>query len=187
MDSKFDLLLHPIRIRILMAVAGRTLTPKQMAALISDVPQTTLYRHINALVEGQILTVVGERQVRGTLERSYAMIEGAGLVSADDAAAMSSEDHLRFFLTFLMTLMQDFTKYVAHAEAQHVPPTEALYNKVPLYLTPEERQTLLVQTRALLLPYMSESLDETPRQRYLFGSVAIPDTDLTPDEDGDPK
>lgn len=185
MDSKFDLLLHPIRLRIIMAVIGRQLTPGQIATLIPDVPQTTLYRQINTLVEGNILEVVAEKQVRGTVERSYGLIDGAGLVRKDEVNALSAEDHLRHFTVFVSSLLHDFAKYVKHAEEHQASLDEGLYNKVALYLSESERGQLLAQFRALITPYIREdreSAAESPRQRYLLTSVAIPDVDDKPNE-----
>jgi hypothetical protein len=180
MDSKLDLLLHPIRLRIIMAVIGRHLTPGQIAALIPDVPQTTLYRQINTLVEGKILAVVAEKQVRGTMERSYGLIDGAGMVGKDDLNALSADDHLRHFTVFVSAMLHDFAKYVKYAEAHQVPLDEGMYNKVALYLSESERTELLSQFRALIQPYMREDREspaKSPRQRYLLSSVALPDPD----------
>jgi DNA-binding transcriptional ArsR family regulator len=185
METRLDLLLHPVRIRILMTVAGRHLTPTQIAVMIPDVPQTTLYRHINILVEGHILAVMAEKQVRGTVERSYGLVENAGLLDRTEIGNRSNEDHMRYFMIFLSTLLQDFTKYLDTLEAS---PGEMLYSKVPLYLTKVEQQDLILQIRLLLLPYMAEAENDSsnePRQRFMFASIAIPDKDPKSEKSGD--
>jgi hypothetical protein len=40
-----EILLHPVRMRIVVALAGRALTPGQLRAELTDVPQATLYQH----------------------------------------------------------------------------------------------------------------------------------------------
>lgn len=67
--AQLDLALHPVRLRILMAVAGRQLTVQQMAALLDGIPQATLYRHVNALADCGILRVISEKC--GTNEKVY--------------------------------------------------------------------------------------------------------------------
>src|SRR5687767_2199950 len=52
--SRADLLAHPVRLRIIMALAGEQLTPQQIAAVLADVPPATLYRQINRLAEGGV-------------------------------------------------------------------------------------------------------------------------------------
>ena len=49
-----ELVLHPLRMGIIMAIAGRQMTTQQLAAVLGDVPQATLYRHINRLSEGGV-------------------------------------------------------------------------------------------------------------------------------------
>jgi DNA-binding transcriptional ArsR family regulator len=78
-DSKVDLILHPIRMRIIMALAGERWTARQIAAALPDVAQATLYRHINALAEGGILRIVEERPVRGMVEKVYALADKRAL------------------------------------------------------------------------------------------------------------
>ncbi len=170
--SKIDLLLHPIRIRIIMALAGKPLTPGQIAAEIADVPQTSLYRHINALVEGGILNIVDERPIRGTVEKVYALVEGAARLSHEDIASVSDEDHLRYFMVYLSSLLQDFSSYLERT--QSTSDKEMIYNKVRLYLTDEEYHTLSEQFRALATPYAIDDGDPQ-RKRYIFGFVSIPE------------
>ena len=75
-DSTVDLILHPVRLRILLALADNHWSARQIAQVMPDVAQATLYRHINALAEGNILQIVEERPVRGTVEKVYALPDG---------------------------------------------------------------------------------------------------------------
>ena len=69
-----DLLLHPVRLRVVKAFLGdRALTTAQLAAELSDVPAGSLYRHISRLTKAGVLHVVAERRVRGAVERTYAL------------------------------------------------------------------------------------------------------------------
>ena len=47
--TKVDLILHPIRMRILMALSGSQKTSQQLADDLRDVPQATLYRLVAEL------------------------------------------------------------------------------------------------------------------------------------------
>lgn len=64
-NARANLLLHPVRLRIVTAAAGRELTAADLAAALPDVPQATLYRHLKRLVDGGMLAVVAENPVRG--------------------------------------------------------------------------------------------------------------------------
>jgi DNA-binding transcriptional ArsR family regulator len=72
--STADLVLHPVRLRILQAfLGGRHLTTGDLARELPDVAQAGLYRHVSRLAKGGVLEVVGERQARGAVERTYAL------------------------------------------------------------------------------------------------------------------
>src|SRR5947209_6285752 len=99
-QSKADLVLHPVRFRILMTVSARRLTPQQIGAELSDVPQASLYRHINSLTEAGILQMVEETTSRGTVEKLLMLPVQAADLSVDDMAAVSLEDQMRYFTNF---------------------------------------------------------------------------------------
>src|SRR3712207_9495280 len=70
-----DLLLHPVRLRIVQAFLGdRTLTTADLRTELTDVPAATLYRHVGVLAEAGVLVVVGERGVRRAAERGYRLV-----------------------------------------------------------------------------------------------------------------
>lgn len=52
---------------------GRNRTTKEIAEILSEIPAPTLYRHINALIEGGMIVVKEERKVRGSRERVLAV------------------------------------------------------------------------------------------------------------------
>ena len=70
-----DLLLHPVRLRIVQAFLGDRGAHHHdaPAAELPDVPAASLYRHVARLVDAGVLAVVAERRVRGALERTYVL------------------------------------------------------------------------------------------------------------------
>ena len=81
-NKKIDNILHPIRMKVLQTlIGGRQLTVQQIGERLTDVPQATLYRHLNKLLETEILTVVAEKKVRGTTEKVLAINENANLLT----------------------------------------------------------------------------------------------------------
>src|SRR5580693_5088430 len=93
MTGSADLLLHPVRLRILQAFLGdRALTTSQLSAELSDVPAASLYRHVARLVDGGALQVVAERRIRGAVERTYVLRQAAARVRVDEIDAMEAAD-----------------------------------------------------------------------------------------------
>ena len=106
--SSADLLLHPVRLRIVQAFLGeRPLTTSQLAAELSDVPAGSLYRHVALLTKAGVLQVVAERRIRGATERTYMLRVHAAQIAPDEVAAMTPEQHMQAFMAFVAGLLAD--------------------------------------------------------------------------------
>jgi predicted DNA-binding transcriptional regulator YafY len=118
MASSADLLLHPVRLRIVQAFLGdRPLTTAELSAELSDVPSASLYRHVARLVSAGVLQVVAERRVRGAVERTYMLRPAAASIRPDEVAAMSAEDHRHAFMAFVAGLLADLDRYLRRSDA----------------------------------------------------------------------
>jgi hypothetical protein len=174
-----DLLLHPIRLRIVQVFLGRgELTTAALRAELADVPVATLYRQITALLEGGILEVTDERRVRGAVERTYVLRPAAAQVSGEEAAAMSTDDHRRAFLTFVAGILGDFDRYLDRGAADLARDLVG-YRQAALHLSDTETEELLAELRAVVEP----RLDHAPapgRRRRLLTTILMPAPDAPP-------
>lgn len=69
-----EIILNPVRMRVIQELSTmQNITSNELCERISDVPRTTMYRHINILIENNILSVVSEKKIRGSLERTIAL------------------------------------------------------------------------------------------------------------------
>ena len=170
-----DLLLHPVRMRVILALANRVLTTQQLADSLPDVPQTTLYRHINVLLDGGIVKVIRESKVRGTVERTLTLVEGAARIDLETSAALSPEQQQQVFLTCMGQLLAEFRQ----AQAQPLPGVPpAFYTRRRLYLTLEQVQQVNHHIDALLAASTAaptEPLDAAV-QPWLFTGIIMPET-----------
>lgn len=174
-NSQPDLILHPIRMRIIQALAGEQLTPQQLAEKLIDVPQATLYRHLSKLAKASIVTVVAERPVRGTVEKVYQVNLVAARVAGEDMQNASREDHMRYFTTFVASVLGDFGRYLKQDEADPIA-DEVSYHKYLFYLSNEELKQLTSELGTVLLKY-AENKAEPTRQRRIMSVIVIPDVD----------
>lgn len=172
---KADLILHPVRMRVLMALAGRQMTARQIAALLPDVPPATLYRHLNTMTEGGILAVVEENRVRGTVEKVYALASPqAGHLSAADVSGMTKDDHMHLFTAFVVSLLADFARYLNDRDVIDPVKDAVGFHKYPMNLNDDELREFGQGLNQLFSRFAANP--PTPdRQRRLFSLILMPD------------
>jgi DNA-binding transcriptional ArsR family regulator len=171
--KRADLILHPVRLRIILAFArGRSLTPQQVAAALPDVPQATLYRQIERLYRGGALAVAAERRVRGAVERTYVLAEGGISLSPEDLAKSSRDDHLGYFTAFAAGLIAQFEQYLERSEMDLLKDGVG-YRQVVLNLTDEEIMEMAGALNAAVGPFLAYE-SKPGRKRRLLATVLMP-------------
>ncbi len=164
-----DLVMHPVRLRVIEALSGRTLTTRQLREALPDVAQATLYRHVAALVEAGFLAVAGERPVRGTVERRYRLGERLAHVDQRELEAMDAAQLRSAFVVFLRKLAADFDRLV---DRDDVSDRDFLgFGQTVVHLGPDDPARLQSAFADLLTPY----LDPAPgRRRVVLNTALIP-------------
>jgi DNA-binding transcriptional ArsR family regulator len=169
-----DLLLHPVRLRIVKAFLGdRALTASQLATELDDVPAGSLYRHLARLTKAGVLQVVAERRVRGAVERTYTLRLFAAQIQPGEARAMTLDEHAQAFMTYIAGLLADFDRYVASAPADPVS-DGADYRVGAMWLTDDELAGLLRDLRAVFGPRLANAPGKGRRRRMIY-TVLLPD------------
>ena len=174
--SRADLMLHPVRMRLLVALARRRLTARQLSELLPDIPQATLYHHLGLLTRAGFLRVVSERQVRGSVEKLYAFAEDHTLLTRADLANASPEDHLRYFTIFVTTLIGDFARYLQQNQPIDLFADGAGYRETPFYLSDEEFTQAAAAVSQALEPFLRNQ-PAPHRRRRLFATITFPDAE----------
>jgi AcrR family transcriptional regulator len=168
-----DLLLHPVRLRIVEAFLGdRALTTSALAAELADVPPASLYRHVARLVDAGVLAIVAERRVRGALERTYVLRLSAATIGLDEVEGMSADDHRHAFMTFVAGLLGDFDRYLAQGDIDLLRDGVS-YRLAGLWLDDAEYAELLRELTRVLQPRLANP-PRPGRKRRILGSVLLP-------------
>lgn len=169
-----DLLLHPVRLRIVKAfLDGRELTTTQVAAEIDDVPVASIYRHVGLLVSGGVLAVVSERRVRGAVERTYALRWEGARIDPDEVARMTPAEHGQAFMAYVAGMLADADRYLAGGQVD--PQRDgADYRAGALWLTDEEYVAFLEDLASVVQPRLRQGPGAGRKRRLLYG-VVLPD------------
>ncbi|TCK25067.1 helix-turn-helix domain-containing protein [Pseudonocardia endophytica] len=169
MASLADLLHQPVRWRVVQALIGRSLTTAELGEVLSDVPTTTLYRHVAVLVKADVLRVTDERRVRGATERTYELNSAA----ADSDNEAPDRDRLRtMFTVYLAGLAGDFDRYLDRDDVDPVRDGVG-FRQAAVWLSDEELAEVQRRSLEAVQPY----LDNGPgpgRVRRILSNVLMP-------------
>ncbi|AZB41698.1 ArsR family transcriptional regulator [Bacillus sp. FJAT-42376] len=171
--SKAKLLLHPVRMKIAQAlINGRELSAQQLSERMDEVPPATLYRHINRLLEADIIEVVQENPIRGTVEKIYAL-KKIGDATPEDLEKITKEEHLDLFAAFTNQLAGMYEDYL-NQEAFSVIKDGVGYGVASVHLTDEEFMELMGKMSGLLMEAMEKQPSPERRTRHI-STIMIPD------------
>lgn len=110
--DKRNVIMNSVRMRIVQhLMINGTATATQLAGSMTEVPKTTLYRHINVLEQAGIISVVDERKVRGTIEKTFAINMEAIEAEKDEDVVLNNA------FSFLMNVYGDFVKFFTKEDA----------------------------------------------------------------------
>ncbi|MDC7341229.1 helix-turn-helix domain-containing protein [Streptomyces lydicus] len=180
MDT-IDLLLHPVRLRVVHALSGgRVLTTTQLCERMPEVGKVTVYRHVALLTEAGFLEVAEEQRVRGAVERHYRLRQDRPVVDVDAAASMSLDDHRRGFAAAMAVLIAEFNAYLDRDGADPVADAVS-YRQGTLWLNPDELNEMNHKLLTVLGPLLANQ-PEPGRAPYLLSRIFFPAEQPPPDE-----
>lgn len=168
-----DVVLHPVRMKIIQQLGGRNMTTTELREALPEVKQATLYRHVAALLEAQVLAVVEERQVRGAVERTLALGERMAHVGKGEMQAMDAVQLRSAFAMFVSGLSNDFE---ALLDDERTELRGMLgFSRAPLYLDAEDLESLQAEFMQVLTPYLQPR--RSGQQRVSLATVLVPEID----------
>ena len=146
-----EVMLHPVRMRIIQTLAGReNMTATELCEAISDVPRTTMYRHIKVLLKSGVVDVVAETKIRGSLERTLAL--NVGEIKRHNTLENASQNAFGF-------LMNKYVQLHRYFSGEHPDPgkDKIFLNNTVMMMDDREFDQFLSELRDLLIKYSLES------------------------------
>lgn len=156
-----QILLNPVRSRIIQYLSvHQVATAAELVSFMTDISRTTLYRHLNTLAENDVIKVVSEKRVRGSVERSYSL--NLETITKEN----TKENATRNAFGFLMKIYADFDMYFQNENAN--PGADKVFlSNVSLLLSDDEFNELLVQINTLLKDRLNNKPNEKRKQRSI--------------------
>lgn len=174
MESRvFKSILHPIRMKIIQTLLKNgKLTVKEISQELSDVPKASLYRHINALVNDNIIDVYSEKKIRGTLEKTYIIKEDPYSKVNEEAIDGSKQVKLDLFYNYMISLLSDFENYMS-GESIDLEKDIVGFRSVPIYLSDEECLDFLKDLSKAFEKVIDNKSNEVRKLRK-FSTIIMP-------------
>ena len=162
-----EVMLNTVRMRIIQETAKyENITASKLCEKISDVPRTTLYRHINILLDCNLLTVVYEKKIRGSLERTLAL--NVAEIKKHNTIENASQNALSFLMGKYSALHSYFT-----GENPDPGKDKIFLNNTVMMMDDGEFDQFLSELRDLLIKYSYENkAGRRPRDISIISSPA---------------
>ncbi len=155
------ILMNPIRMKLIqyLATHGQA-TPGELSEQFSEIPCSSLYRHIGVLADAKIIYTVSEEKVRGAIERTYAL----GNVPTEELSGKDKVSQNTY--SFLMGLYSDFANFFAKPDCD--PSKEKLFlTSAEFYLDDEEFSSFIDDISDVIEKYSSDTPDTSKKIRKI--------------------
>ncbi|HBE9527995.1 TPA: helix-turn-helix domain-containing protein [Clostridioides difficile] len=167
------LILNPARLRILQYIRLHgSVHTSDIVKYLNDIPRATVYHHVKILEENNMIEVIKENRVRGTIEKVYALKEYTTSMEGETFVALST--------AFYVGLMQEMNEYFSRKEQDHKK-DNVFFSSALLYMSDNEYENLLKSIADLLKPYIEQKPKSNLKLRKLsiISSPPVVDNDKT--------
>jgi DNA-binding transcriptional ArsR family regulator len=166
--DKAEVLMHPVRMRMVSALSRNAQTVQHLAKELRDVATPTLYHHLNLLLKAGLVQVVKEEQKRGTYEKTYALVGGSAMLQGEDLVRASPDELMRYLQLFVGNLLGDYERYLQ--EKQDTDYNDMGFRQIPLHLSDEEFRTFTQELRTFFTSWLAYQPNPERRLR-LFNII----------------
>lgn len=142
-DKLMDCITNPVKCKLLLEIHSQgKATAKHLSDIYNDIPQATLYRHLKKMLSDGILQVAEETQVRGTVEKTYALASNISSSIETMVEENSGELYMQYFMQYILGFAKQFQQYCQSPEID-IKKDMTGFSLCPLYLSDEELTALI--------------------------------------------
>lgn len=152
-DNLLSCLTNPIKCKLLIEINSmEKTTAKHLCETYSDIPQATLYRYLNKMLKENIIKIVAENQIRGTIEKVYSLNFDFKEELQGNLNQCSGKIYMQLFMQYMLGLLSEFREYTS-SENIDITKDGSGFTLYPIYLTTEEIDELAKKFSNLLELY----------------------------------
>ena len=174
-DRLMEIFVDPRTSRILLdTVRAKRITVKELCDRNPDVPRSTMYRLLTKMERAGLLEVVDYRQKRGTVEKTYALRQGA-LPGADGVPRedITYPEMADMFLVFCIEFANRFRAYAESNPGKAGLKDTMGYWTAPVRGTEGELRKLMEDIGSMVIGFESRGAEEE-RRLHSLGLILSP-------------
>ena len=166
--SKFlTYLSEPLNAKLIIEMMERSgFTASQLLETFKDTSQATLYRRLQKMLKDGILKVVGENQIRGTLEKVYALDFDMKEVERKLAKDNDGEAYMRLVTYYTLGILKEFDEYTSR-DGINIAEDGSGCSIAPIYATHEELRSALIKIGEVITELQGHKPDGKRKLRNL--------------------
>lgn len=159
---EFDLFKNQVRFKIALELIDRDegLSILELNKLLKEVSQATLYRHVNSMVEDDLLKIVGLNRSGKVEEKLYALNTQAYKISEEEWQSATYNEKIKFVTYFFMYILQGYKNY-HESLGTNQSQDQSTFSLVKMNLTDDSLSELQSELSTLMEKYYNmKSLEE---------------------------
>lgn len=176
-DKLMDCISNPVKCKLLLEIYSQgQATAKHLSDTYNDIPQATLYRNLKKMLNDGILKVIEETQIRGTVEKTYALAFNINDNFEKVLDKNSGALYMQLFMQYIMAFAKQFQQY---CQSPNINIKEDMtgFSLLHLYLSDEEL-TDLVKSISDIINTKKNNEPSTERKMRTIGVIVSPADDM---------
>ncbi|GAB2567462.1 helix-turn-helix domain-containing protein [Gracilibacillus alcaliphilus] len=142
----------------------------QLNQLLEDIPQATLYRHVNAMFEDGLLNIVRKKKTRSGEENFYAIKTKAYKIGEEEWNRASYDEKVNFITYYFMYVLNAYQNYHQTIDDKK---DQSTFSISKLHLGEAEFENFQADLNHLLTKYYNQSQNKSDKERTV-SLVIIP-------------
>ncbi|WP_058765861.1 hypothetical protein [Exiguobacterium chiriqhucha] len=171
---EFDLFKNQVRFKIALELidVDEGLSIMEMNKRLKEISQATLYRHVNSMIDDDLLKIVGINRIGKVEEKLYALNTQAYKISEENWQAATYNDKVKFVSYFFMYILQNYKNYYEN-NSSNQSQDESTFSMVKLNLTDSNFNNFQTELNHLMEKYHTMAKEEDGKDRTI-SLVIIP-------------
>lgn len=168
-DKLMDCITNPVKCKLLLEIHSRgKATARHLSDTYHDIPSATLYRHLKKMLSDGVLKVVEETQIRGTVEKTYALAFNLHSEMETMLEENSGKLYMQYFMQYMIGFAKQFQQYCQSPDI-NIREDMTGFSLSPLYLSDQELASLVTDISQII----SKVKDNTPNPERKLRTIGI--------------